>query len=170
MCWRERTRLLNDFRFSIADFRLGEKSDARHIAETIFGFFLRQSKIQNRKSKVGGAFANRFRPCGDGAVAQAQQPKKVPRIGFLAGVSPSTISARTEAFRQGLRELGYVEGKNIIIEWRYAEEKLDRLNDLAAELVRLKVEVIVSAAPMVTRSIKESTKTIPIVMAFDDDP
>jgi putative tryptophan/tyrosine transport system substrate-binding protein len=102
--------------------------------------------------------------------ASAQQPKKIPRIGFLAGVSPSTISARTEAFRQGLRELGYVEGKNIIIEWRYAEEKLDRLNDLAAELVRLKVEVIVSAAPTVTRSVKEATKTIPIVMAFDDDP
>jgi putative tryptophan/tyrosine transport system substrate-binding protein len=102
--------------------------------------------------------------------AHAQQPKKIPRIGFLAGVSPSTISARTEAFRRGLRELEYVEGKNIVIEWRYADEKLDRLNDLAAELVRLKVEVIVSAAPTVTRSVKESTKTIPLVMAFDDDP
>jgi ABC-type uncharacterized transport system substrate-binding protein len=101
---------------------------------------------------------------------QAQQPKKVPRIGFLAGVSPFTIQARTEAFRQGLRELGYVEGKNIFIEWRYADEKLDRLNDLAAELMRLKVEVIVSAAPTVTQSVKEATKTIPIVMAFDDDP
>ena len=102
--------------------------------------------------------------------AQAQQPGRVPRIGFLAGVSPSTIPARTEAFRQGLRELGYVEGKNIFIEWRYADEKLDRLNDLAAELMHLKVEVIVSAAPTVTRAVKEATKTIPIVMAFDDDP
>ena len=106
-------------------------------------------------------------PC---SAVEAQQPKKIPRIGFLAGVSPSTISARTEAFRRGLRELEYVEGKNIVIEWRYADEKLDRLNDLAAELVRLKVEVIVSAAPTVTRSVKESTKTIPVVMAFDDDP
>jgi putative ABC transport system substrate-binding protein len=104
------------------------------------------------------------------AVAYAQQPQKIPRIGFLAGVSPSTISARTEAFRQGLRELGYVEGKNIFVEWRSAEEKLDRLSDLAAELVRLKVQVIVSAAPTVTQPVKEATKTIPIVMAFDDDP
>ena len=76
--------------------------------------------------------------------ALAQQPAKVPRIGFLLGVSPSAISDRTEAFRQGLRELGYVEGKNIVIEWRYAEGKFDRLPDLAAELVRLKVEVIVT--------------------------
>ena len=83
--------------------------------------------------------------------AQAQQPAKIPRIGFLASVSPSAISARTDAFRQGLRELGYVEGKNIIIEWRYAEEKPDRLSEFVAELVRLKVDVIVSAAPAVTR-------------------
>ena len=102
--------------------------------------------------------------------AEAQQSTKNPRIGFLASVSPSTISVRTQAFREGLRELGYVEGKNIVIEWRYAEEKLDRLNELAADLVRLKVEVIVSAAPTVTRPLKDATKTIPIVMAFDDDP
>src|SRR6516225_1710623 len=72
--------------------------------------------------------------------ADAQQAKKVPRIGFLSGVFPSSISARVEAFRQGLRELGYVEEKNIVIEWRYGEEKLDRLPALAAELVRLKVD------------------------------
>src|SRR5262245_25493973 len=76
----------------------------------------------------------------------AQQPAKVPRIGFLSGTSPSTISARVEAFRQGLRELGYVEGKDIFIEYRYAEGKSDRLPTLAAELVRLKVDVIVTAA------------------------
>ncbi len=69
-----------------------------------------------------------------GAVAEAQQPKKVPRIGYLGASSPSTIPARIEAFRQGLRELGYVEGKNIVIEWRYAEGKFDRLPALAAEL------------------------------------
>ena len=85
-------------------------------------------------------------------------------------VSPSTISARVEAFRQGLRELGYVEGKNIVIEWRYAEGKPDRLRELAAELVRLKVDVIVTAGPAPTRSAKQATATIPIVMAFDDDP
>ena len=102
--------------------------------------------------------------------AEAQQPKKVPRIGYLSGTSPSVNSARIEAFRQGLRELGYVEGKNIIIEWRYAEGKLDRLPALAAELVGLKVDVIVSSAPPPTRSAKQATVTIPIVMAYDDDP
>ena len=84
--------------------------------------------------------------------------------------SPSANSARIEAFRQGLRELGYVEGKNIVIEWRYAEGKLDRLPALAAELVRLKVDVIVTTGPTVTRAAKEATTTIPIVMAFDTDP
>jgi putative ABC transport system substrate-binding protein len=102
--------------------------------------------------------------------ADAQQPKKVPRIGFLSATSPSTISARTEAFRQGLRELGYVEGKNIVIEFRYAEGKVDRLPALAAELVRLKVEAILTAGPTVTRPVKEATSSIPIVMTFDDDP
>ena len=102
--------------------------------------------------------------------ADAQQAKKVPRIGFLSGVFPSSISARVEAFRQGLRELGYVEEKNIVIEWRYGAEKLDRLPALAAELVRLKVDVIVTGASPPTRSAKQATSTIPIVMAFDDDP
>src|SRR5207253_11193652 len=102
--------------------------------------------------------------------ADAQQPKKVPRIGFLSGVFPSSISARVEAFRQGLRELGYVEGKNIVIEWRAAEGKPDRLAALAAELVRLKVDIIVTAGPPLTRAAKEATTTIPIVMAQDPDP
>src|ERR1700693_69226 len=75
---------------------------------------------------------------------EAQQPKKVPRIGFLSSLSPAVVSDRMEAFRQGLRELGYVEGKNIVIEWRYAEGKTERLPDIAAELVRLNVDVIVT--------------------------
>jgi putative tryptophan/tyrosine transport system substrate-binding protein len=103
-------------------------------------------------------------------VAEAQQPKKVARIGFLAAVPHSANTARFEAFRQGLRELGYVEGKNIVIEWRYAEGKLDRLPALAAELVRLKVDVIVSGGSTATRPAKEATNTIPIVMAQDTDP
>ena len=102
--------------------------------------------------------------------AEAQQPIKIPRIGFLSSVSPSTIATRTEAFRQGLRELGYVDGKNVIIEWRSAEGKSEHVSDLAAELVRLKPDVIVTAAPAVTGPVKQATKTIPIVMAFDDDP
>jgi hypothetical protein len=75
-------------------------------------------------------------------IAEAQQPKKVPQIGYLTGSSPSARSARIEAFGQGLRELGYVEGKNIVIEYRYAEGKLDRMTELAADLVRLNVEVM----------------------------
>jgi putative tryptophan/tyrosine transport system substrate-binding protein len=102
--------------------------------------------------------------------ASAQQPKKVPRIGFLGASSASVLAARIEAFRQGLRDLGYVEGKNIVIEWRSAEGKLDRLPALAAELVRLKVDVIVTTGPAPTRPAKEATSTIPIVMAFDNDP
>src|SRR5262245_956413 len=102
--------------------------------------------------------------------AEAQQPTKVPRIGFLIPVSPSTLSARVEAFRQGLRELGYVEGKNIVIEWRSAEGKADRLPALAAELVYVKVDVIVTVGPPATRPAKQATATIPIVMGHDDDP
>ena len=101
---------------------------------------------------------------------EAQQPTKIPRIGFLFNVAPSPGSARREAFRLGLRELGYVEGKTIVIEWRYAEGKLDRLRELAAELVRLKVDIIVTAAPGSTRAAKEATATIPIVMTNDFDP
>jgi putative ABC transport system substrate-binding protein len=103
-------------------------------------------------------------------ITEAQQQGKVPRIGFLGATSPSAISARLEAFRQGLRDLGYVEGKNIVIDYRWAEGKLDRLPGLAAELVHLKVDIIVSAGSAVTRLAKEATNTIPIVMAFDIDP
>src|SRR5262249_35618043 len=101
---------------------------------------------------------------------EAQQPKKTPRIGYLPGASPSADSARYEAFRQGLRELGYVEGKNIVIENRYAEGKFDRLPAQAAELVRLKVDVIVTSGSGTTRAAKEATTTIPIVFAQDGDP
>jgi len=80
--------------------------------------------------------------------AKAQQPAKIPRIGYLTAGSLSAESARIKAFRQGLREFGYVERKNIVIEWRSAEGKLDRLPALAAELVRLRVEVIVTAGPI----------------------
>src|SRR5215469_11247921 len=100
--------------------------------------------------------------------AEAQQTKKVFRLGYLS--SAVTDSARVEAFRRGLRELGYVEGKNIAIEYRYAEGKPDRPAALAAELVRLKVDIIVTGAPSATRAAKEATVTIPIVMTNDADP
>jgi putative ABC transport system substrate-binding protein len=103
-------------------------------------------------------------------IAQAQQSVKVPRIGFQLDAPTATASARIEGFRQGLRELGYIEGKNIIIEWRSSEGKFERRNQLADELVRLKVDVIVSGGPVVTRVLKEATSTIPIVMGQDTDP
>jgi ABC-type uncharacterized transport system substrate-binding protein len=105
-----------------------------------------------------------------GVKAQAQQPTKVPRIGFLCTVPLAAYSARIEAFRLGLRDLGYVEGQNIVIEYRSAEGKPDQLAGLAAELVHLKVDLIVSSGPTATPAAKEATSTIPIVMGFDSDP
>jgi ABC-type uncharacterized transport system substrate-binding protein len=102
--------------------------------------------------------------------AQAQQPKKVPRIGFLGGASASFYAARTNAFRQGLNELGYTEGKNIVIEYRYAEGKFDRLPDLAAELVGLKLDVIVAAPTPSVLAAKKASATTPIVFASVVDP
>jgi putative ABC transport system substrate-binding protein len=98
--------------------------------------------------------------------AEAQQPKKVARIGYLSSVDPATDSIRSERFRVALRELGYTEGQNIAIEYRYAEGKLDRLPEIAAELVQLKVDIIVVAAggPTQIQAAKNATKTIPIVM------
>ena len=103
-------------------------------------------------------------------LVEAQQATKVPRIGYLDAVSLSANAARTEAFRQGLRDLGYVEGKNIVIEWRSADGKRDRLPALAAELVGLKVDVIVTAGAAITPLAKKATATIPIVMTQDSDP
>ena len=94
--------------------------------------------------------------------AQAQQPKKLPRIGYLAG---DPHSPSHEAFRQGLRDLGYVEGQSILIEWRYAGDKSDRFPELAAELVRLKVDVVVAANAAAVSSLRRATTTIPIVVA-----
>jgi len=102
--------------------------------------------------------------------ARAQQPAKIPRIGWLTASSLSAQSARIEAFRQGLRDLGYVEGKNIVIEHRFADGKPDRLPALVAELVRLKVDIIVSAGSTPTRAARAATSTIPIVMTNDADP
>jgi putative tryptophan/tyrosine transport system substrate-binding protein len=139
-----------------------------------FGSRRRDSSSNNPKSKIKnpkfallvGALLLAF--C---SFAEAQQGKKIPRIGFLSAVSSASIPRnRIEAFQQGLRELGYVEGKNIIIEYRYADGKQDRLKEIVAELLRLKVEVIVTGGPTATRPAKEATSTIPIVMGFDNDP
>ncbi|MGH7771899.1 MAG: ABC transporter substrate-binding protein [Candidatus Binatia bacterium] len=106
-----------------------------------------------------------------GAVAQAQQPKKIPRIGWLEISSPNPEALRLiEIFREGLRHLGWVEGQNVAFEYRYAAGKTERLPDLAAELVRLKVEIIVTHSGAPIRAAKEATRTIPIVMVVSGDP
>ena len=99
--------------------------------------------------------------------AQAQQPKKLLRIGYLSGTQPSP---RDDAFRQGLRDLGYIEGQTIHIEWRFAQGNAEQSARYAAELVRLNVDVIVATGPNDTRAAKAATSTIPIVMAQDSDP
>ena len=97
--------------------------------------------------------------------AETQQPKKVPRIGYLSAVDPASDSTRSEGVRLALRELGYIEGQNIATEYRYEEGKRDRLPELAADLVRLKVDIIlVSGGDRPIRAAKNATKTIPIVM------
>jgi putative tryptophan/tyrosine transport system substrate-binding protein len=103
--------------------------------------------------------------------AEAQQPTKVPRIGFLIVDSPSAASTRVEAFKKGLQELGYVEGKNITLEYRYAEGKADRLPQLASELVRLNIDVLVTGGGnQVAIAAMKATGTIPIVMTNVADP
>ena len=104
------------------------------------------------------------------SLAHAQQPKKVPRIGFLAAPTRTGAAYITEAFLQGLRDLGYVEGQNIIIEYRWADGNFERLPDLAAELVRLKVDVIVAVVTQASLAAKNATGTIPIVMVAVGNP
>ena len=175
-----RTSSQNNFRYSIADFRLRKKymigrswmrlldSLSDNLKSKTYTE-LRRS-LQNRKLVGLSVIAFVLVISGVVALAQAQQPAKVPRIGFLITSSPSAIAPRMDAFRQGLRELGYVEGKNIVIERRHGDGKSDHLPALAAELVSLKVDVIVTSGPTATRPAKEATSTIPIVMTFDDDP
>ena len=105
-----------------------------------------------------------------GVVAEAKQPQKFFRIGLLVSATPAAFSDRVETFRRGLRELGYVEGKNIVIEYRYTEGKSGRLPALAAELVREKVEVILTAGSNPTQAAKSASSTIPVVMTFVSDP
>jgi len=101
----------------------------------------------------------------------AQQTAKIPRIGYVSGTgNASNPGPNVEAFRQGLRDLGYVEGKNILIEYRYVEGNVDRIPSLVAELVQLKVDVLVSPNTPVIRAAKQATETIPIVMVTNEDP
>jgi len=126
-----------------------------------------KSKILNRKRRALPVIA--FVLLVAGTVAAAEHPK-LPRIGFLIGSPASAVSGRIDAFREGLRERGYVEGKNILIEYRYGDGKMERLPALAAELVQVNVNVIVTAGSQATLHAKQATSTIPIVMAQDNDP
>jgi ABC-type uncharacterized transport system substrate-binding protein len=149
-----------------------------HMKKTLWTRVL-NSDFDNLKSKSGPADKNpkwlgisiiAFVLVVAAAVAQAQQPAKIPRVGYLNALFPTTNPARIESFRQGLRETGYEEGKNIFIEYRFAEGKVDRLRALALDLVRLKVAVIVTSASQETRAAKQATNTIPIVMTNEGDP
>src|SRR5215813_14984819 len=122
-----------------------------------------KSKIQNRK--WWGLFAIVFVFALGGVEARAQQPKKVHRIGYLSNNDPARDSARSEGIGLALREIGYVEGQNIAFDYRYTGGRSDRLPEFAAELVRLKVDIIlVAVGPIPIQAAKNATKTIPIVM------
>jgi putative ABC transport system substrate-binding protein len=135
----------------------------------IFRIRFSRSRSGNRKSKIqnlkwAGFLAILVLLVGWMGMAEAQQPKKVPRIGFLFYGSPGP-SPEVDAFRQGLRELGYIEGQNIAIEYRFASGRVERLPELAADLVRLELEVIVTPATPASLAAKQATSTIPIVFA-----
>jgi putative ABC transport system substrate-binding protein len=104
------------------------------------------------------------------SLAQAQQPKKVHRIGFLSAASASAVAGRLDAFQQGLTELGYIEGKNIVVEYRYADGKADRLPALAAELVGAELDLIVAATTPGVLAVKKASATVPIVFVDISDP
>jgi putative ABC transport system substrate-binding protein len=129
---------------------------------------IQKSKIQNRKLVGIVSIGVTFAMCG--VVVEAQQAAKGPRIGILELASPSASSDGHKAFLHGLRELGYVEGKNIVLEYRYADGKLDLLPELGADLVRLNVDAIVTRSTASIRAAKNATKTIPIVFAAAGAP
>ena len=123
----------------------------------------------NRRSVLVALGATALLSCCSSTLGQAPQRAKAARVGFLSASNLGSLATRVEAFRHGLRELGYAEGRNVAIEYRWAEGRPERLPLLAAELDRLKVDVIVTAGPSATRAAKQAT-TRPIVMAFDADP
>lgn len=149
-----------DCRFSIGDI----KNVDQRLGMEFRSALTRKSKIQNRKW-VGIALVVAFVMCG--AVVEAQQARKTYRIGYMSGRSgPGPLD---DVFKSALRELGYVEGQNIAITYRWAEEKLDRLPSLAVELAQLNVDVIVTETTPAARAAKKATTTIPIVMALSAD-
>src|SRR4029453_7165041 len=128
---------------------------------------LREGRMIDRRTFLTGAGAVLL---AAPLAAEAQPAGRVPRIGFLGTRSPSDTSPYLDAFRQGLRELGRVEGQNIVIDYRFSEGRFDRLSDLPAELVRLKVDIIVAATTPAAVAAKKATETIPIVAISVGDP
>jgi putative tryptophan/tyrosine transport system substrate-binding protein len=102
--------------------------------------------------------------------ARAQQPRRMPRIGVLLPGTATSFAPRVQAFLEGLRDLGYVDGRTAVIEWRWGEDRVDRLPELAAELLGSQVDVIVTGGTPAARTLKNATRTIPIVMAMVGDP
>ena len=136
----------------------------------IESFSANNLKFKIEIPKWAGRFAIVLAVTFGGAVVQAQQPARIHRIGILSPSSGSFFSARDEALRQRLRELGYIEGKNIVIEYRYAEGKSERLPDLVSRTGPLKVDITVTTGPSATLAAKKASATIPIVFAAADDP
>src|SRR5262249_7130722 len=128
---------------------------------------VREGEMNKRKL---GSFALCTVLLALGLSAEAQQPKKIPKIAYLAPGTPAAAADLVEAFRQGLRELGYVEGKTFVLELRHGEARADRLPEIVRELVGLKVDVIVTATDVAIAAVKRETQTIPIVMANSSDP
>jgi putative tryptophan/tyrosine transport system substrate-binding protein len=141
----------------------------------IFRTAFRNARSDNLKSKIEnlklvGSFAIALTVALGGAVAHAQQAGKIFRIGYLDDGTASSIAVRLETFRQELSKLGWIEGKNIAIEYRFAEQKSERLPELTADLVRLKVDLIVASGTPAVLAAKSATTTIPIVMTNAGDP
>jgi ABC-type uncharacterized transport system substrate-binding protein len=126
-----------------------------------------KSKCAGRLNRIIVAFVLLTTPLN---AAVAQQPGKVPRVGFLTAFSPSDYPIWREGFRQGLRDLGYTEGQNIVVAYRYANGRPERLPSLAAELVRLRMDIIAAETTPANLAVKQATTTIPIVMTLVADP
>ena len=152
---------------------LNSESDNRKSKTCTELFDSAQDKLRRRieNPKWAALFAIVVALTVCGARAEAQQPAKIPRIGYVSGTGdPKTPGPLVEGFRRGLRDLGYIEGKNILVEYRYIEGGLDRVPALVAELVQLKVDMLVATFTIAIRAAKQATKTIPIVMVSPTDP
>ena len=145
-------------------------SSADNLKSKTCGEPSRTSQKRPRGLKLVGQLVIAFVLLVVGAVAQAQQPNKVPRVVFLSVQPPSFLAARFDAFRHGLRELGYTEGKNIVVEYMHSDGSQDRLPAVLTEIIRRQTDVIVTGGSQATRAAKQGTSTIPIVMAQDNDP